>query len=181
MLTCYCHLGWIVSLCSLFAVQNGLIWNWLAELVLELHAIYWKQEAASSSLVRLKGDVTNINVLTWRIDEYLLRLMVDLLQAKWSRTNQMLTDKRSDNLKRWGSAIAVATIGELSRADGMSLFLHGFFQVQRPIPWRCVLKFETSLRHRWLCEQSAIAIINTTDLKDSSGWSYINLLLILRS
>ena len=63
-------------------MHNGLIWNWLAELVPELHATYWKQEAASSSLVRLKGDVTNINVLTWRIDEYLLRLMVDLLQAK---------------------------------------------------------------------------------------------------
>ena len=63
-------------------MQNGLIWNWLAELVLELHAIYWKQEAASSSLVRLKGDVTNINILTWRIDEYLLRLIVVLLQAK---------------------------------------------------------------------------------------------------
>ena len=25
---------------------------------------YWKQEAASSSMVRLKGDVTNINILT---------------------------------------------------------------------------------------------------------------------
>ena len=63
------------------------IWVYMAHIATEnslcsVIATYWKQEAASSSLVRLKGDVTNINVLTWRIDEYLLRLMVDLLQAK---------------------------------------------------------------------------------------------------
>ena len=56
-------------------------------------ATYWKQEAPSNSLVRLKGDVTDINIFTWRKNEYLLRIKVDLLQAKWPRTTQML-DRR---------------------------------------------------------------------------------------
>ena len=74
---------------------------------------YWKQETASSSMVRLKGDVTNINILTWRIDEYLPRLKVDLLQAKCSRTIQMLDRRETWQSQKVRFSIAVATIGEL--------------------------------------------------------------------
>ena len=45
------------------------IWVYMAHIATEnflcsVIATYWKQEAASSSLVRLKGEVTNINILT---------------------------------------------------------------------------------------------------------------------
>ena len=43
------------------------IWVYMAHIATEnflcsVIATYWKQEAASSSLVRLKGEVTNINI-----------------------------------------------------------------------------------------------------------------------
>ena len=71
-----------------------LLWVCMAHTASEISFLcseptYWKQEGAPSSLVRLKGVMININIITWRIDGNLLILMLICCrqsapeQSKW--------------------------------------------------------------------------------------------------